>query len=85
MKNRGNYVTKMVGVPSILVECGFLTNRDEAKKLADKGYQTRTARGITEGIFRYISDAMADPMFGIQVPVKPERERILSQSARDRS
>ena len=32
-------------MPSVLVECGFLTNTDEAKKLKDKSYQEILAEG----------------------------------------
>lgn len=81
VKNKGHLVTKLVGAPSIIVECGFLTNPAEAGRLKDSGYQERTARGIARGVFSYLDEAMADPMFGIQQPVRPEKERILTQSA----
>ena len=81
VKNKGHLVTKMVGPPSILVECGFLTNTEEAQRLVQPGYQERLARGVATGIFSFLGEAMADPMFGIQMPVKPEKDRILSQSA----
>jgi len=84
LKIKGNYVTKYVQSPSILIECGFLTNPGEAKKLADLGYQERIARGIKMGVVSYLEDVIADPMYGIEVPnpIKPESERILSQSAK---
>ena len=41
-------------MPSVLVECGFLTNTDEAKKLKDKSYQENLAEGIAQGILTYL-------------------------------
>jgi len=38
---------------AILIECGFLSNKDEATKLADNQYQTELARAIYEGIKDY--------------------------------
>ena len=85
VKNKGHLVTKLVGPPSILVECGFLTNTEEAGRLVQAGYQGRVARGVANGVFQFLEEALADPMFGILQPVKPEKERILSQSARAES
>lgn len=43
-------------VPSALVECGFLSNQEEAKLLKSTGYQRKVAWGIYVGIVRYLSD-----------------------------
>ena len=80
VKNVGHVVTRMVGAPAVLVECGFLTNPTEAKKLVDSGYQQRTARGIMTGMIAYLEEAMKDPMYGIHQPIIPEKDRILLQS-----
>lgn len=81
VKNKGHKVTRLVGAPAIIVECGFLTNPKERARLVDSGYQMRVATGIASGVFTYLDDAMAEPMFGIHQPVRPEKERILSLSA----
>ena len=41
---------KNVKVPSVIVECGFLSNPAEAKKLADEEYQKKLARAICVGV-----------------------------------
>lgn len=41
-------------MPAVLVECGFLTNDEEAKKLKDKSYQENLAEGIAQGILAYL-------------------------------
>ena len=41
-------------MPGVLVEAGFLTNRDENRRLRDPGYLDRIAEGIYEGLRRYI-------------------------------
>lgn len=41
-------------MPSILVETGFLSNKQEAEKLRQAGYRKKVARGIYEGVREYI-------------------------------
>lgn len=45
--------TKM---PSVLIECGFLSNKEEAKKLRNSAYQEKLAEGIAQGIFTYLDE-----------------------------
>ena len=42
------------GIPAVLVECGFMTNKTEAAFLADPENQKRIARAIAAGILGYI-------------------------------
>ena len=39
-------------VPAVLIECGFLSNEEEAARLEDGAYQTRLALAIARGILR---------------------------------
>lgn len=41
-------------VPSVLVECGFLSNPDEDRLLADAEYREKVAEGLAEGIEAYL-------------------------------
>jgi len=41
--------------PAVLVECGFLSNPTEAKKLSNRRYRDRVAQGIADGILTYIN------------------------------
>ncbi len=41
-------------IPSIMVECGFLTNVNEAEKLKTDSYQTQMALSIMQGITDYL-------------------------------
>ncbi len=56
-KDTGNniYVLKNNSVPSVLVECGFLSNPEEAKLLTSSQYQRKVAWGIYVGLVRYFS------------------------------
>ena len=40
--------------PSVLVECGFLSNTEECKKLSDEEYQARIATVINSAIIKFI-------------------------------
>ncbi|MBP3886728.1 MAG: N-acetylmuramoyl-L-alanine amidase [Cellulosilyticum sp.] len=52
--NTNYYVLKATDIPAVIVECGFLTNPEEEKKLNDKVYQDKMAMGIYIGIVRYL-------------------------------
>jgi N-acetylmuramoyl-L-alanine amidase len=47
------YVIRHSNIPSILVEGGFVSNRQEREKLKTGWYREAVARGIAEGIERY--------------------------------
>lgn len=41
-------------MPSVLVEVGYISNKEELKLLKNRTYQKKVARGIAEGIINYI-------------------------------
>ena len=43
-------------IPTVLVECGFLSNPEECKKLSEKEYQKRLSFLIVCGIIKYIEE-----------------------------
>jgi len=47
------YVLFLSDTPAILIEAGFVTNRNEARRLADDGYIDAVARQIASGVTRY--------------------------------
>lgn len=49
------YMLKRTEVPTIIVECGFLSNQEEAEKLVTEEYQQKTAEVICFGIEEYLS------------------------------
>lgn len=58
-KNRGikqgNFaVLRETNMPAVLVECGFMTNKNEMKLLKEPMYQQQCADGISTGILLYI-------------------------------
>jgi len=50
VEQAGFVVLKSPDMPSILVETGFISNPDEARKLRDPAYQNRLARAIFAGV-----------------------------------
>jgi len=42
-------------MPAILIEVGFVSNKKESGRLADREYQKRFANGIAKGIMRYFN------------------------------
>ncbi len=49
----GDYFILSLDVPSVLVECGFLSNAAEEKLLLTPAYQARAAQAIREGVEEY--------------------------------
>lgn len=52
--NNTYYMLKKTEVPTIIVECGFLSNREEAEKLSTKEYQEKVAQVICDGIIHIL-------------------------------
>jgi len=51
------YVLRNTQMPAVLVELGFLSNREEEARLADPAYRWRAAEAIYRGVLRYLSEA----------------------------
>lgn len=51
----GIYITDHVEIPITIVECGFLSNPQEEKKLVTEEYQNELAWGIYTGILNYFN------------------------------
>jgi N-acetylmuramoyl-L-alanine amidase len=64
---RGNlYMTKVSdSIPSVLVECGFMTNKEEADLLKTAAYREKCAQAIVNGLVE---------QFKFKPKVQPERE-----------
>lgn len=55
VEQAGFMVLKSVRVPSLLIETGFISNPEEAKKLNSEHYQAQLSRAIFSGINRYFT------------------------------
>lgn len=57
--NDNYYVLKQIKIPSVIVECGFLSNSVEHDKLMSDEYQEKLAWAIYMGILDYFSEGVA--------------------------
>lgn len=48
------YILKKSEVPTVIIECGFLSNRKEAELLNSDEYQQKMAEAIASGIEKYL-------------------------------
>lgn len=48
------YILKKTQIPTVIAECGFLSNTEEAKKLTSEEYQEQVAEAVCEGILQYL-------------------------------
>lgn len=51
------YVLRKTSMPSVLVEVGFVTGRDDASRLSNPAYRTQMADAIARGILQYLQQA----------------------------
>lgn len=54
------YVVRNGTMPSILVETAFLSNAQDAAKLADERYRAKMAKAIADGIYAFMPIGFAD-------------------------
>ena len=56
LTNPGDYyVIRNSSIPAVIIECGFLSNPEEEKKLCNNDYQKLMAKAISDGILIYIN------------------------------
>ena len=53
--NDSYFLLKQAQAPIVIVECGFLSNRKECKKIKDDTYQQQLAWAIHMGILQYLN------------------------------
>lgn len=51
------YLLKKTKSPTVIVECGFLSNPEEAAKLVTEEYQQKVAEAVCKGILGYLAEA----------------------------
>lgn len=56
-ENADYYILRTTGLPAAIVECGFLSNREEERLLNDEDYQDKLAWAIYCGIAAYFDEA----------------------------
>lgn len=49
----GDYYILTLGMPSVLVECGFLSNKEEEAKLMQEVYRQQVAESIAQGVLAW--------------------------------
>lgn len=56
------FILKDNGIPSALVECGFLSNKEEEQLLSQPRYQEKVAWSIYVGLLRYFTEPIPETM-----------------------
>ena len=51
------YLLRKTEIPTVIVECGFLSNTEEAEKLMKEVYQEKIAQAICEGVQKFLHTA----------------------------
>jgi len=68
LKSAGFRVLKAPDVPSVLIELGFVSNRDDLKQLMSDTWRSRATDAVTHAVNAYFATRMAGPL----PPANPE-------------
>lgn len=93
IRRRGFYVLRRTAIPSVLVECGFLTNPTEGRLALSPEYRQRLAEQIARGINRQPASSSKPLTASLRslslgndfVKVPPERSSSRKRSSKARS
>lgn len=69
VKSAPFYVLMGANMPAILIECGFISNKTDRKRLLYSRYQKRIADGIAKGVVEYVK--------GLNPDWKPKKTGLL--------
>lgn len=78
------YVVLNSACPAVLVECGYLTNREEAQRLRQENYQERLAAAVADAVRRYLVATAFHPQRGMVFPAPSASSRDDSVAKSDR-
>jgi len=69
VKNRRFWVTRNTVMPSVLIECGFLSNRAERERLAGRSesYRKKVVAAIADGIGSYLEAEAGSELYGLEL------------------
>lgn len=79
IKERGYTVVFRTACPSVLVECGFMTNAEEAARLKREDYREKLVDGIAQGVRVFLEAQELHPNRGLIFngsPVEPPSEML---------
>ena len=54
--NESYYLLKKTPTPTVIVECGFLSNSEEAELLNTEEYQEKVAWAVMMGVIQYLNE-----------------------------
>lgn len=57
------FILDRIRIPAVLVECGFISNREEAKLLGDAGYQKKLSALLAAGLYEEFRVGSTDDGF----------------------
>jgi N-acetylmuramoyl-L-alanine amidase len=74
IRRRGYYVLRRTDIPAVLVECGFLTNPDEARLALQSSYRQKLADAIADGVMGKPTPPNRPVVAGLSCVVPPIRQ-----------
>lgn len=75
--NASYYLLKKTSSPTVIVECGFLSNSQEASLLVTKEYQKKVAEAVHKGIVQYLNES------GLKIEKKNSDKDSVKNSGKD--
>lgn len=82
VKSEDFYVLRQTTMPSILVECGFMTNREEAALLMSDEYRRQCARAIVDGVAEVHGLSIKQAAEPLAIPGAPDAVAVVINGQR---
>ena len=64
VRQRKLFIVEHAPPPSVLIECGYLSNPGEARKFSKAAFREKVAQNIAKGIGSYLEEAEKNPIYG---------------------
>jgi N-acetylmuramoyl-L-alanine amidase len=74
IKESAYIVLNHAACPAILIECGFISNPEEARRLKTESHQKKLVTGIAKGILDYLAERQKSDESLVEVPPVPAAE-----------
>ncbi|AJD92093.1 hypothetical protein JMA_27760 [Jeotgalibacillus malaysiensis] len=80
VKTADFHVLRETKMPAVLVECGFMTNREEKQLLASESYRKTCGEAIAAGVLTYLGKSIQQTYF-VQTGAFSKKENAEKQAA----
>ena len=79
-KSGDYYVLNKVNCPAVLIEAGFLSNKNDRENLKSEKYKKEFAHQIKEGIISYLNESLKEKNYKNYIENEEDQQKVFSDS-----